>query len=123
MSDKIPTPEDMIKGFTMIVSILSSSTSSLPSIFPPMSPFEYIHVGNMNMDSDGWNFVTENLTITDGMMVFFEGLIIVVNDISNPFGIPEGVYTTIISSEDVSMLCSGLQISGFDLSSSSASVS
>lgn len=123
MSDKIPTPEDMTKGFTMIVSMLSSSTSSLPSIFPPMSPFEYIHVGNMNMDSDGWNFVIENLTTTDGMMIFFEGLIIVVNDINNPFGIPEGVYTTIISSGDISTLCSGLQISGFDLSSSSASVS
>lgn len=53
MSDKIPTPEDISKGFTMIVSMLSGS-SSLPSIFPPMSPFGYIHVGNIDMDSDGW---------------------------------------------------------------------
>lgn len=57
------------------------------------------------------------------MMVFFEGAIIIVNDINNPFGIPEGVYTAMISGEDMAMLCSGLQISGFDLKSSTAPVS
>lgn len=57
------------------------------------------------------------------MMSFFEGAIIVVNDINNPFGIPEGVYTAIISGEDMAILCSGLQINGFDLNSSTAPVS
>lgn len=57
------------------------------------------------------------------MMSFFEGAIIIVNDINNPFGIPEGVYTAIIPDEGMVMLCSGLQISGFDLNSSTAPVS
>lgn len=121
MSDKIPTPEDISKGFTMVVSMLNFSSSVLPSMIP-MSPYCYIHIGNMEIDSNGWSFVDENLVITDGMMVFLEGLVIIVNDINNPFGLPKGVYTTILP-EEMSVLCSGLQISGFDLSSSTAPVS
>ena len=121
MSDKVPTIEDISKGFTMVMSLLSSF--DLPSIFPAMSPYAYIHIGDINMDEDGWDFVVDNLVISDGIMVFCEGAVVVINDINNPFGLSEGVYTTIVSGGDISFICSGLQISGFDLNSSSAPVS
>lgn len=123
MSDKTPTPEDISKGFTIVVSmLLNFSSSPLPSMIP-MSPYCYIHIGDMEIDDNGWQFVNENLTITDGMMVFLEGLVVIVNDINNPFGFPEGVYTAMIPGEEIPVLCSGLQISGFDLNSSTAPVS
>lgn len=124
LSEKIPSMEEMTKGVTIILSLVGEEFlyGNPPSWTPSLYPLTYIHVGDIRIDNEGWNFINSNTELFDGGRKFLDGLIISIEDSNNEYELPVGIYTT-MNFNLSGIMCSGLQINGFDLNSSSAPAS
>ena len=127
LSEKVPSNEEMSKGATIVFSIVGvqeqSSANSLPSWTPSLIPYMYLHIGDIRFDDKGWDFVNSNTVVFDGGKKFLQGMVTVIEDSDNEYGLPVGIYTTLNMSQLPGIMCSGLQINGFNLNSSTAPVS
>lgn len=125
LSEKVPSNEEMSKGATIVLSIVGvqeqSSTDFLPSWTPSLIPYMYLHIGDIRFDDKGWDFVNSSTVVFDGGKKILDGLVTVIEDSDNEYGLPVGIYTTLKS--QLPFICSGLQINGFNLNSSTAPVS
>ena len=117
--------EEMTKGVTIILSVVlgESPYGDYPSWTPILFPITYIHVGDIRVDNEGWNFINSNAELFDGGKRFLGGWLISIEDSNNEYELPVGIYTTMDMSNLPGIMCSGLQINGFDLNSSSAPAS
>lgn len=127
LSEKVPSNEEMSKGATIVLSMVGvqeqSSADFLPSWTPSLIPYTYIHIGDIRFDDKGWDFVNSSTVVFDGGKKFLEGMVIVIEDSDNEYGLPVGIYTTLNMFQLPGLMCSGLQIDGFNLNSSTAPVS
>lgn len=124
LSDKVPSAEEMSKGATIVLSMVGTPTyGNFPSWSPSLLPFAYIHIGDIRVDNKGWSYANSNTELFDGGKSFFDGWLISIEDSDNEYGLPVGIYTTMDMSNLPGIMCSGLQINGFNLNSSTAPVS
>lgn len=124
LSDKMPSNEEMAKGFTLILSMVGLPTyENYPSWSPSLLPLIYVHVGDIRDDDQGWSFVHSNSESFEGGQKFLNGLVVMIGDSDNEYGLPVGIYTTMDMSNSPGIMCSGLQINGFNLNSSTTPVS
>lgn len=125
LSEKVPSMEEMTKGVTIILSMVSGESpyGGYPSWTPVLFPITYIHVGDIRVDNEGWNFINSNAELFNGGKKFLGEWLISIEDSNNEYELPVGIYTTMDMSNLPGIMCSGLQINGFDLNSSSAPAS
>lgn len=117
LSDKTPTKEDFTKGFSTVMAYPDEIFG-----FMVLRPAMGLMIPDIALDPDIWeNLTGDSSLFTDldevGSFIFSDA--VVVAQEGNSMGLPKGLY--IPTSFD--MLILGLQINGFDLSSSTAPVS
>lgn len=117
LSDKTPTKEDFTKGFSTVMAYPDE-------IFGLMilRPWMGLMIPDIALDPDIWeNLAGDSSLFTDldgvGSFIFSDA--VVVAQEGNSMGLPKGLYVP----TSFDMLILGLQINGFDLSSSTAPVS
>lgn len=116
MSDKTPTKEDFKKGFSTVLAY-PDEISGFMAIRPQIG----LMIPDIAFNPDIWEELEAESAFTDldeaGSFIFSDVFLIVQE--GNSMGLPKGLYVP----ASFDMLVLGLEINGFDLSSSTAPVS
>ncbi len=116
MSDKTPTKEDFKKGFSTVLAYPDEIFG-----FMAIKPQIGLMIPDIAFDPDIWEELEAESAFTDldevGSFIFSDVFLIVQE--GNSMGLPKGLYVP----ASFDMLVLGVQINGFDLSSSTAPVS
>ena len=116
MSDKTPTKEDFKKGFSTVLAYPDEILG-----FMAIRPQIGLMIPDIAFEPDIWEDLEADSAFTDldeiGSFIFSDVFLIVQE--GNSMGLPKGLYVP----ASFDMLVLGLEINGFDLSSSTAPVS